>query len=236
MLGNQAVLDSGFVELLDMMPHPATMPDGYHAFMAITDAARTSYLGEGKGYEKDKALLDYLIAHHHDSPLEMVQFKFRIYAPVVVWWQLVRHRTFSFNLQSGRYVEFGEDEFYSPSKWRKQATDNKQGSNGVLSAEDERAILDTISTSTPSLTELFNAHYLFSHRIYELLVAGGVAKEQARLFLPFAATYYTGVVSCDLRNLLHFIGLRDASEAQSEIRAYARAMREIVAEHLPELF
>ena len=48
------VLDKGWVELLDMMPHPAT---GVSGDLAIVNAARVSFMGESKGAEKDKKLL-----------------------------------------------------------------------------------------------------------------------------------------------------------------------------------
>lgn len=72
--------DIGYIELLDMMPHELGTAD-----MAVVSAARTSYLSESKGPEKDKKLLWYLLKHKHTSPMEQVQFKFRINAPLIVW-------------------------------------------------------------------------------------------------------------------------------------------------------
>jgi len=69
------VLDKGFVELQDIMGDD----------LAIVNAARVSFLGESKGTEKDKKLLFYLLQHRHTSPFEMVEFKFRVRAPLVVW-------------------------------------------------------------------------------------------------------------------------------------------------------
>jgi thymidylate synthase ThyX len=68
---------------------------------AIVAAARTFVLGESKGPEKDKALLFYLIEHKHTSPFEHVIFKFRVRCPVIVFWQWVRHRTWSFSVEAG---------------------------------------------------------------------------------------------------------------------------------------
>ncbi|RMG85621.1 MAG: thymidylate synthase (FAD), partial [Chloroflexi bacterium] len=76
------------------MPHPAT---GVSGDLAIVNAARVSFLGESKGEERDKKLLFYLMRHRHTSPFEMVEFKFRVRAPLVVWWQWVRHRTWHMN-------------------------------------------------------------------------------------------------------------------------------------------
>ena len=77
-----AVLDKGWIELQDVMGDDN----------AIVAAARASFLGESKGADQDKRLLFYLMRHRHTTPFEMVEFKFRVRAPVVVWWQWVRHR------------------------------------------------------------------------------------------------------------------------------------------------
>lgn len=78
-----AVLDKGWIELTDLLPHPAS---GISGDLAIVNAARVSFLGESKGAEKDKKLLFYLLRHQHTSPFEMVEFKFRCRAPLVTWW------------------------------------------------------------------------------------------------------------------------------------------------------
>jgi thymidylate synthase (FAD) len=204
------VLDKGWVELLDMMPHPAT---GVSGDLAIVNAARVSFMGESKGAEKDKKLLMYLIKNRHTSPFEQVSFKFRIHAPVVTFWHLVRHRTFSFNFSSGRYVEFKEDQFYVPDVWRKQSPSNKQASSG----EVEPGVGEV-------LTRELIAHYAKCHELYEDALTVGVAREQARLFLPAWASYYTCIASIDAHNLMHFLSLRLTEEAQYEIRVYAAAI------------
>ena len=117
------VLDKGWIELIDLMPHPDSKVGGD---LAIVNAARVSFLGESKGPDRDKKLLFYLLRHRHTSPFEMVEFKFRVRAPLVTWWQWVRHRTWNMNAQSGRYTPFHENDFYVPDPWRKQSPDNKQ--------------------------------------------------------------------------------------------------------------
>ena len=107
------VLDEiGYIELLDMMPHELGTAEA-----AVVSAARTSYLSDSKGPEKDKKLLWYLLKHKHTSPMEQVQFKFRINAPLIVWWQLVRHRTQSLNLQC--LAGDTEITFNRPSDWKR---------------------------------------------------------------------------------------------------------------------
>ncbi len=197
------VLDKGFVEL------QALMGDD----LSIVNAARVSFLGESKGTDKDKKLLFYLLRNKHTSPFEMVEFKFRLRCPLVTWWQIVRHRTLSLNLQSGRYTPFEENDFYVPGVWRLQAKDNKQASEGTLEGPDGE-----------SLTRELVEHYTRSYTLYESALAKGVAREMARLFLPGFAVYYTGIIKVDAHNLMHFLRLRMANDAQYEIRAFAIAI------------
>ena len=206
------VLDKGWIELIDLMPHPASKVSGD---LAIVNAARVSFLGESKGPERDKRLLFYLLRHRHTSPFEMVEFKFRVRAPLVTWWQWVRHRTWNMNAQSGRYTPFQESDFYVPDVWRRQSKDNKQASEGALEAEENDA-----------LTRQLLQHYDEGYRLYAQALSQGVSKEMARLFLPGFSVYYTWVTKIDAHNLMHFLRLRMASDAQFEIRAYAEAIHE----------
>ncbi len=206
------VLDKGFVELQDMMGDD----------LAIVNAARVSFLGESKGVDRDKKLLFYLLRHWHTSPFEMVEFKFRLRAPVVVFWQLVRHRTASLNMQSGRYTPFEENDFYVPTMWRRQAESNKQASEGELETAENAQLLEALTQ-----------HYDRSFELYQQALNAGVAREQARLFLPGFSVYYTCIWKIDAHNLMHFIRLRIAEDAQWEIRQYALTIFEIFKQVLP---
>ncbi len=199
------VLDKGWIELQDVMGDDN----------AIVAAARTSFLGESKGPDNDKKLLFYLLRHRHTTPFEMVEFKFRLRAPVVTLWQWVRHRTFSLNSQSGRYTPFEESDFYvvRPNEWRLQSSDNKQASEGLLA-------------DGQWLTDALIKHYDEGFRLYQEALAAGVAREQARLFLAGFGVYYTWVAKVDCHNLMHFLKLRMAPDAQYEVRVYAQAIYE----------
>jgi thymidylate synthase (FAD) len=199
------VLDRGWIELQDLMGDD----------LAIVNAARVSFLGESRGQEQDKRLLFYLMRHRHTSPFEQVEFKFRARAPVIVWWQWVRHRTWSVNAQSGRYTPFQETDFYHPAAWRRQSSSNKQGSEGEIGPVDAER-----------LSALLGEHFDRSFALYQQALDAGVAREQARLFLPGFAAYYTWVCKVDAHNLMHFLALRMAPDAQAEIRAYAHAIYE----------
>lgn len=205
------VLDKGFVELQDIMGND----------LAIVNAARVSYLGESKGKDKDKKLLFYLMEHHHDSPFEQVEFKFLVKMPVFVMRQWSRHRTWhylSLNEQSRRYTS-DNIEFYYPATWRKQATSDKQSSNGEV---DEVVYLDGKYHKTLDMLL----------QTYEEMLEMGVAREQARIILPFSL-YTSVIVKVDAHNLMHFFNLRLDQHTQWETRQYAEAMYEIFKTKLP---
>ena len=69
---------------------------------------------------------------------------------------------------------------------------------------------------------------------YNKLLEMGVCKEQARGILP-QTMFTTFWATVDLRNLLHFIELRDDEHAQKEIREYARAMKELIRPYVPHV-
>jgi len=102
-----------------------------------------------------------------------------------------------------------------PAAWRRQSPSNKQASLGEL----------TPDASEP-LTQALLDHYKRSYQLYQQALTAGVAREQARLFLPGFAVYYTWVAKVDAHNLMHFLSLRMAEDAQYEIRVYARAIYE----------
>lgn len=206
------VLDRGWIELIDTMPHPST---GVSGDMAIINAARVSFLGESKGEEKDKKLLFRLFRDKHTSPFEMSVMTWRIHAPMITWWQWIRHRMASYSGQSGRYTEFKEDQFYVPDEWRLQSSSNKQASDGKVTETINRILTDRLMT-----------RYEQAWEDYTGALNLGIAREQARLFLLGFGVYYTFMVKMDVHNALHFLKLRMAEDAQFEIRTYAKVMYE----------
>lgn len=214
------ILDQGFIELVDTYTQSADD--------AIIAAARVTHAEGSKGEEKDRKLIKYLMANRHTSPFEQAMFKFRIYAPLVTYWHLLRHRTLHVNSQSGRYTPFEENAFYIPDHWRLQSTSNHQGSDGVMDGVDELG-----DRQAQELTESLIAHYNISYKMYQRALKYGAAKEMARLFLPAFSVYYQMIISCDLHNWMNFLRLRMADGAQHEIRVYALAIYGLLRRQAP---
>lgn len=206
------VLDQGEVVLVDVMGDDSS----------VVQAARISY---GKGTstaEKDRALIRFLMRHRHTTPFEMAELKFRIKLPMDAWRQGVRHRTASVNEYSTRYSPAIDAAAKTkPTAWRLQSSTNRQGSGDLLDEEVGR-----------KLSEQEDQLQVLARRVYEERLAKGVAREQARKDLPLS-TYTALYWKVDLHNLLHFLGLRMASDAQSEIRQYANVIGSIVEELFP---
>jgi len=207
------VLDDGFVALVDCMGD-----DG-----SVVQAARVSY-GEGtRKVSDDRQLIRYLLRHAHTTPFEMAELKFVVRVPMDCWRQWIRHRTASVNEYSTRYsLAIDSMQTTADGEWRTQATNNRQGSAGLLGA--------TAGTKmTASETELQG----LARKVYEERLEAGIAREQARKDLPLS-TYTEAYWKIDLHNLLHFLALRMDAHAQLEIRRYSETIgHEIVKPLFP---
>ena len=131
------VLNHGFVGLVDCMGDDA----------AVVNAARVSY---GTGTSKtrsDRGLIRYLMRHLHTTPFEMVEFKFHVKAPIFVFRQWHRHRTFSINEYSARYSEM-KDEMYEPriANLAPQSSTNKQGREVTMLSDNDYTVIMNVVT------------------------------------------------------------------------------------------
>lgn len=225
------VLDHGFVRYIDSMGTDER----------IVEAARISYKSPSKGEDQDKKLLKYLWKNKHTSPFEMVKLTLNIKMPIFVMRQYVRHRMQNLNEVSARYTELPE-EFYIPEKWRAQDVKNKQGSISVDEFDEKYMHLNSgafmPSNSDFELTknEMFSLgmqkYCKSSYTFYKELLAMGMAREMARMVLP--VNIYTEIYACwDLKNLFHFITLREDAHAQAEIQSYGKAIKAICKELFP---
>lgn len=132
------------------------------------------------------------------------------------------------------------DDTDTTSVWRKQSTNNKQGSEGeVTEWPDSDRVKDTFgpeiaSGLTPQdfLSELEQEVIQAGKSFYEITQEFGVAKEVSRKHLPLS-TYTEIFWKCDLHNIMHFLRLRCDSHAQQEIREYANIMAGICKELFP---
>lgn len=209
---NEIKVYDGFVRIVDSMPQ--TDLDS-----AIVQAARVSYAVGTKTSRSDEGLIRYLMRHWHNTPFEMVEFKFHIKMPIFVARQHMRHRTASVNEMSARYSVV-PNEFYVPDEYRVQSSTNKQGSEGVLEFSDE-----VIKKKPANVCEV-------AFDVYKELLNEGCCRELARCHLP-QSTYTEFYWKINLHNLMHYLRLRMEAGAQKEIRDYADAIYNLVQPMAP---
>jgi thymidylate synthase (FAD) len=210
------VLDHGFVRLIDSMGND----------LSVVRAARVSYeaawrAGEDTG--SDKRLINYLWKNKHTTPFEAVTFTFEIKAPIFVFRQWHRHRTWSYNELSARYRELPE-EFYIPdiNIIGQQSKNNKQGRDLIKFDLD-------IQTSN---IEQYKHICKQAFEQYKCLIGANWPRELARAILP-VSTYSHMFATVNLLNCMKFLTLRCDEHAQYEIRMYANTIEKLIIPIVP---
>lgn len=207
------VLDHGYVRLIDYMGGD----------LSVVRAARVSYDADWRAGENEKSdikLINFLWKNKHTTPFEAVTFTFEIKAPIFIFRQWHRHRTWSYNEVSARYTEL-PCEYYVPKKEHvgEQSSTNKQAR--IVSERDEL------------IPSIIDASCSAAFEAYKTLLEYKVPRELARSVLP-VATYSHMFATVNLLNLLKFLTLRLDAHAQYEIQQYAGALLKIIKAIVPE--
>lgn len=220
-----------------------------HGYVTITqrwgcdeDIIRAARMSTDRGFEGwgvsskpgDEKLLAYLWNNKHTSPFEMGGMTIEVKAPLFVFREWHRHRTQSYNEMSARYVPL-PDRNYLPSVQRVVDAGLHAGGNKQAAGTSNFALTrETVEEDLKALS----LHYQQGQKLYERLLSRGWPKELARLPVP-VARYSKMWASGNLHNWLRFLTLRESQAAQLEIRLYAQAVHELLAEQFPrtlELF
>lgn len=209
------VLNNGFVKLIDYMGDD----------LSPVRSARVSYKGlndEETLNDKNKKLIRSLIERNHTSPFESVTFTFAVKAPIFVFRQWHRHRTWSFNEVSARYKELPED-FYIP---------DEQMVGMQMKHEKQMRDLDKTNPSAADAVAKMMVAYSYTYNHYDKLLQLNVPRELARCILP-VGIYSEMYATVNLHNLIKFLQLRLDKHAQYEIWAYAAAMHDLAYQVVP---
>lgn len=216
------LLDHGYVKFIE----------SWGSDERIIEAARMStakgFLGWGDSENPgDEKLLRHLYKKRHSSPFEMGGLIVEVSAPIFVLREWQRHRSQSYNEMSARYVPL-PNENYVPTVERllegaNTKTTNKQaqGNGKELTPQAARDWLSQLAVA-----------YDVLEAVYQSGLDMGIPKELSRLVLP-VARYSRMRASANLRNWLGFLALRQADDAQYEIRVYADAVGSLIAERFP---
>lgn len=189
--------------------------DESHALSAWTSTSR-DLSPEKRG--RIGKMLTMLATNAHHTPFEKSSQHFLVTTDIATHIHILKHRIgVSFNGESARYKELGktkageevkyDDKFYIPTDWD----------------QDEQVLL------VRHCEESFKKY----HACVDRLVAKGFnrtrAKESARFYLPYA-NQLTADVMFNFRSFMHFMGLRNSTHAQLEVREIAAEMLKMVSE------
>lgn len=213
-----SVLDHGYVEFID---HSGSDE-------AIIEAARMS-TGKGfQGWDKDEKLLKFLWTNQHLTPFEMCDMTIEVSAPIFVFREWHRHRTQSYNEMSARYIPLPF------TNYRPTLEDIVLRSQAAANSTNRQASGTRACTEVEARTWLAGLEDVYNRAqsLYNLGLDIGIPKELARLPVP-VARYSRMRAKANLRNWLAFLTLRMAPNAQWEIRQYANAVGELIAETFP---
>lgn len=191
--------------------------------LSVVNSARVSF-AQHQDELDDRAvgLIGFLMKNRHGTPFEHNTFRFHVKAPLFVFREWQRHRISSFNEWSARYSKL-ENEFYLP---RPEHVRSQVGKPGAYTFE---RVGDT--TAELFIKQLHNKSYQ-AFEEYERAIKIGIAKEQARLFLPvniYSQMYWT----VNARSMMNFLSLRNSEQAMYEIAEFAIAVEAFFHDHMP---
>jgi thymidylate synthase (FAD) len=199
--------------------------------------------------EKDEKLINYLAKHGHWTPFAHPMITLVEKVPIFVARQRFKHMVgFVYNEVSRRYVN-DEVEFYVPDEWRSRPDGSiKQGSGTTIlkklkgtiemypwGHETETSHLVEIGSRSVGYYSIKKDYEIFlnaAKTMYDHLIKGGVAPEQARMVLPqsmYTEYYVTGSLAAWARAYKQRID----AHAQKEIQDLAKEWDKIIAPLFP---
>jgi thymidylate synthase (FAD) len=204
---------------VELVKHTASDAD-------VVWAARVSTKGESSladveaDPERSRGLINFLMRDRHGTPFEHSTMTFYVRAPIFVFREFMRHRTFSYNEESGRYRELAP-EFYVPGPSRKLIQQGKPGKYDFVDGTPEQHKLVVEATQEACRR---------AYAAYREMLAAGVAREVARTVLP-VGLYSSMYATCNARALMNFLSLRTRRD-DSAFPSFPQREIEMVAEEM----
>ena len=158
---------------VELIKHSASDADVIWAARVSTKGEQSLADVDGDA-ERSAGLINFLMRDRHGTPFEHSTMTFYVSAPIFVFREFMRHRTFSYNEESGRYRKL-EPVFYVPGSDRKLVQTGKPGAYVFSEGSPAQHALVTKAVET-SCRQSYGAYL-------EMLDAG-VAREVARTVLP----------------------------------------------------
>jgi len=189
----------------------------------ISYTARVSNPGNQNNKETSEKLVGYLMRNAHWSPFEMVDVTMDLWMTRDIGRQILRHRSFVFQEFSQRYADPTKMEF-AQREARLQDTKNRQNS---------------VEIDDNDLQALFNQRQqevcFAAIEAYRWALENGIAKEQARVFLPEGLTMSHMYMKGSVRSWIHYLQLRLGNGTQKEHRELAKMIAAELQTVLPSI-
>lgn len=171
--------------------------------------------------QRDEDLIEMLASNGHSTPFEHMGASFYVKVPIFVVREWMRHRTQSYNEESGRWKVLSP-EFYLPPTDRPMTQVGRTGEYR-FEADYEKAIFAQDSTR-------YANGVCWDEYVRQL--DNGIAKEVARMCLP-VNIYTSFIVTANYLNWIKFLKLRCHPTAMHEIRTAANQVRDVLVERFP---
>jgi thymidylate synthase (FAD) len=188
----------------------------------VAYCARVSNPDNQLNNETSEKLITYLIENEHWSPLEMVNVCLEIKTTRDIARQILRHRSFSFQEFSQRYANPTKELNFVNREARLQDKSNRQNS-----IKNDDLVLSMKFQTKQS--ELIDA----AIKNYKEAIEDGIAKEQARCFLPEGLMLSKLYMNGNLRSWIHYIQLRSSNGTQKEHMEIAKECACVISKVFP---
>lgn len=189
----------------------------------VAYCARVSNPSNQTNFDTAGSLLEYCVKHKHWSIFEQVHLTFEVNTTRDIARQILRHRSFSFQEFSQRYADPTQLGF-TIREARLQDKKNRQNS---IETSDEELQQTFIMKQEQIIHE--------ARMAYKWAIDNGIAKEQARVFLPEGLTNSRLYVAGSLRSWIHFVQVRADKSTQKEHRQIAEEAKSILLVRFPSL-
>lgn len=171
--------------------------------------------------QKDEDLIEMLSANGHSSPFEHMGATIYVHVPIFVMREWMRHRTQSYNEESGRWKVLS-GKFYIPDADRPTKQIGRTGEYSFV-ADDRSNNYSKFAIQRANTVAWFE---------YERMLNLDVAKEVARMCLP-VNIYTSVIISANFLNWIKFLKLRTHPTAMHEIRNAADQVMDILRGGFP---
>ena len=188
----------------------------------IAYCARISNPSNQMNHQTADKLINYLMAHKHFSPLEMVDITLEIETTRDIARQALRHRSFVFQEFSQRYADPVKELDFVIRETRLQDTTNRQKS---IKTDDEKLIFWWEEEQRKIIAMV--------KETYKTALMLGIAKEQARAILPEGLTVSRMYMKGSLRSWIHYCEVRTDESTQEEHREVALAIAKVISNVFP---